>query len=91
VAVWERSRPNPPSKCPLLAGALPPDAARRITVRMSNHPDDAGRKPRISVTVEPALREAVEDAARRQRRPVSNFVRTVLAAAVERERHAEAA
>jgi predicted transcriptional regulator len=49
-----------------------------------NAPIEIGRGERVTVVLEPALRAAVSHEARRSRRSVSNFIRNLIADAVER-------
>jgi hypothetical protein len=49
---------------------------------------EIGRGERVTVVLEPALRQACAHEARRARRSVSNFIRNLIADAVEREARA---
>jgi hypothetical protein len=63
-------------------------AARCGAVHLSgmlNEHTEANRQPRVSVTLDPQLGAAVEHAARREGRPVSNFVARLIAEAVAPE------
>jgi len=46
---------------------------------------EAGRGERVTVVLEPALREAIAHEARRERRSVSSFIRNLVADAIERQ------
>ena len=52
---------------------------------MLTEPVETGRGERVTVVLQPAMRQAVAHEARRERRSVSSFIRNLIADAVERE------